>query len=138
VDRRITAEHGGVGYTSFSARTGGKDPPPALPPGRTDSIQYDAQGVYRVGNGVSAPLLIRKQEPEYTARARAAKIEGSVVLDVVIMPDGTPDSLKIIRGLDPDLDAKAIECGRSWRFRPALKDGEPVPVRVSIVVNFHL
>ena len=65
---------------------------------------------------------IRKQEPEYTPQARAAKIEGDVVLDVVIMPDGTPDSLKIVRALDPDLDAKAIECVRSWRFRPALKE----------------
>ena len=59
------------------------------------------------------------------------------MLDVVIMPDGTPDSLKIVRGLDPDLDAKAIECVRSWRFRPALKEGKPIPVRVSIVVAFH-
>jgi TonB family protein len=122
----------------FQRGQAAKTPPPALPQGKTDSIQYDAQGVYRVGNGVSAPVLIRKQEPDYTPRARAAKIEGDVVLDVVIMPDGTPDSLKIVRALDPDLDAKAIECVRSWRFRPALKDGKPVPIRVSIVVAFHL
>jgi TonB family protein len=106
----------------FQRGQAAKTPPPALPPGRTDSIQYDAQGVYRVGNGVSAPVLIRKQEPEYTPRARAAKIEGSVVLDVVIMPDDTAESFKIVRGLGPDLDAKAIECVRSWRFRPALKE----------------
>jgi hypothetical protein len=53
------------------------------------------------GNGISAPVLIRKQEPEYTLRPRGAKIEGAVVLDVVIMPDRTLDSLKIVRGLDP-------------------------------------
>ena len=122
----------------FQRGQAAKTTPPALPSGGRDSIQHDAQGVYRVGNGVSAPSIIRKQEPEYTPRARAAKIQGTVLLEVVILPDGTPDNMKILHSVDPDLDAKAIECIRSWRFRPALKDGKPVPVRIMIEVNFHL
>ena len=123
---------------AFQRGQAAKTSPPALPSGGRDSIQHDAQGVYRVGNGVSAPSIIRKQEPEYTPRARAAKIQGTVLLEVVILPDGTPDNMKILHSVDPDLDAKAIECTRSWRFRPALKDGKPVPVRIMIEVNFHL
>jgi TonB family protein len=75
--------------------------------------------VYRVGNGVTPPIPIRRQKPEYTPRARAAEIQGTVVLDVVIMSDGTPDNIKVVQALDPDLDAKAIECARSWHFGPA-------------------
>ena len=123
---------------AFQRGQAAKTSPPALPSVGRDSIQHDAQGVYRVGNGVSAPALIRKQDPEYTPRARAAQIEGTVLLEVVILPDGTPDNMKILHSVDPDLDAKAIECTRSWRFRPALKDGKPVPVRIMIEVNFHL
>jgi TonB family protein len=122
----------------FQSGRAAKTSPPGLPSGRTDSIQPDAQGVYRIGNGVTPPIPIRQQDPEYTPRARAAKIQGIVVLEVVIMTDGTPDNIRVVLALDPDLDAKAIECARSWRFRPALRDGKPVPVRVSIQLTFHL
>lgn len=111
---------------------------PALPSGRSDSRKDEAPGVSGVGVGISPPFLIKKQNPEYTPRARAAKIEGRVVLDVLIEEDGRAGDVKIVRALDPDLDAKAIECVRSWRFRPAMKDGKPVPVRATLDVAFHL
>ncbi len=110
----------------------------ALPSANSQPGQPDYQRVFSVGNGVSAPVVIRKQEPEYTAAARAAGIQGTVVLAVVIRPDGTADTIRVVRSLDPGLDAKAIECARSFRFRPAQKDGQPVAVRATLEINFRL
>lgn len=115
-----------------------KTAPPTLPPGESNRTEYNAGSQSRVGNGVSGPVLIKKREPEYTARARAAKIQGVVLLDAVILPDGTPDDIHVSRSLDPELDAKAIECVRAWRFRPALRDGKPTSVRTTLEVSFHL
>lgn len=82
-------------------------------------------------------MLIHKEEPEYTDSARAAGIHGSVSLEIVVKPDGTPDIVRVSRSLDPVLDAKAIECARKFRFRPATLDGKPVPVRATLEINFH-
>jgi TonB family protein len=111
---------------------------PALVPVPTPLNQRDTQGIYTIGNGVSAPMLIRKREPDYTEAARAARVQGSVLLDIVVQPDGTAGAIEVRRSLDLGLDAKAIECVRDWRFRPGMKNGRPVPVRASVEINFHL
>ena len=95
-------------------------------------------GVFRVGGGVSAPLLIHKVEPEYTDEARAAKYQGTVSLYVEIGPDGTPTNIKVVRSLGLGLNEKAIECVKQWRFKPGMKDGRPVTVMATIEVNFRL
>lgn len=102
---------------------------PVLPPGKL---------VTREKPFTTAPFPIYRREPEYTERARAARIEGTVVLEVIIQPDGKVEVLRVVRSLDPDLDAKAIECARTWRFRPGTKDGKPVAVTATIEVNFRL
>ena len=123
---------------AFQRGATAKTPAPSLSAGRASLTQPDSSGVYRVGGGVSAPILIRTQEPEYTARARAARTQGTVVVDVVIGLDGIAGNIRVLKSLAPDLDAKAVECVRSWRFRPGKKDGEPVPVWASVEVNFRL
>jgi TonB family protein len=95
-------------------------------------------GVYHVGNGVTAPQLIYKVEPQYTETARAAKYQGTVLLFLVVQPDGTATDFKVVRSLGLGLDEKAIEAVRQWRFRPGAKDGAPVPVAATIEVNFRL
>jgi TonB family protein len=97
-----------------------------------------AQGVYRVGGGVSAPALISKVEPQYTEEARAGKIQGTVLLGIDIGPDGVAGNFEVLRSLEPGLDLKAIEAVQNWRFRPGKKDGAPVTVRATIEVNFRL
>jgi TonB family protein len=99
-----------------------------------------AQGkVYRAGEaGVSQPALIRKVEPQYTEEARQRKIEGGVKLQVEVTPDGYADNIRVVQGLDPGLDEKAIESVEQWRFKPGMKDGEPVSVYATIEINFHL
>jgi TonB family protein len=96
------------------------------------------EGVYRVGNGISAPSLLSKVEPQYTQEARAGKIQGTSLLMVEIGPDGIARNITIQRSLEPGLDQKAIDAVTQWRFRPGTKDGVPVTVAATIEVNFRL
>ncbi len=93
---------------------------------------------FRLGGINSPPVPIHKPDPEYTAEARAARIQGSVILKVIIGEDGTTSDIQVVRGLDPGLDAKAVECVRTWRFRPAMKQGRPVAFPANIEMNFRL
>lgn len=95
-------------------------------------------GVYRIGGGVSAPALIFKVEPEYSEEARKAKFQGTVVLAVVVDEKGQPRDLKVVRPLGLGLDEKAIEAVKKWRFKPGLRNGQPVAVAATIEVNFRL
>lgn len=95
-------------------------------------------GVFRVGGGVSAPMLIYKVEPEYSEEARKAKYQGTVVLYVEVDPNGRARNLQVVRSLGLGLDEKAIEAVMKWKFRPGMKDGRPVTVAATIEVNFRL
>jgi TonB family protein len=99
---------------------------------------FYSEGVYRVGGGVSVPRLLTTQEPEYTAEARAARIEGSVGLIVTIGQDGIARDIRVEKSLGYGLDEKAIECVCKWRFSPGVMNGEPVPVAANISVGFSL
>jgi TonB family protein len=94
--------------------------------------------VFRVGGGVSAPVLLYKKEPEYSEEARKAKHQGTVVLSVQIDPSGHATNMKVIRSLGLGLDEKALEAVASWKFAPGKKDGKPVTVEAQIEVNFRL
>ncbi len=95
-------------------------------------------GAFKVGGGVSAPSLLQKVEPEYSEEARKAKYLGTVVLAVVVTPEGTASQIRVQQSLGLGLDEKAIEAVKKWRFRPGMKDGRPVPVAATIEVNFRL
>jgi protein TonB len=95
-------------------------------------------GVFRVGDGVSAPRAIYDPEPQYTDEARKAKYQGVVLLSLIVTPDGRPRNIHVARSLGMGLDEKAIEAVRNWKFEPARRDGRPVAVQVSVEVNFRL
>ncbi len=95
-------------------------------------------GVYKVGGGISAPQAISSPDPDYTEEARRAKKQGTCVLWLIVNAAGRPRDIKVVRGLGLGLDAKALEAVRQWRFQPALKDGKPVDVQISVEVEFHL
>jgi TonB family protein len=95
-------------------------------------------GVFRIGRDVSAPVLVSKVEPEYSEEARKAKYSGTVLLSLIIDERGLPRDIKVVRPLGLGLDEKAIEAVRKWRFRPALKAGQPVAVSASVEVAFRL
>jgi periplasmic protein TonB len=95
-------------------------------------------GVYKVGGGISAPQAISAPDPDYTEEARRAKKQGTCVLWLIVDAAGRPRDIKVVRGLGLGLDAKALEAVRQWRFQPALKDGKPVDVQISVEVEFRL
>lgn len=95
-------------------------------------------GVYKVGGGISAPTAISSPDPDYTEEARRAKKQGMCVLWLIVDSTGHPRDIRVARGLGFGLDAKAVEAVKQWRFQPALKDGRPVDVQISVEVEFHL
>jgi TonB family protein len=94
--------------------------------------------VYKVGGDVTQPHVIYKVDPAYTDEAGQAKIEGTVMLKVVIGTDGLAHDISVVKGLDAGLDGKAAEAVQQWRFAPGTKNGEPVAVQATIEINFRL
>jgi len=94
--------------------------------------------VYRIGNGVSAPTPLTRKDPEYTDEARAAKLSGTVVVYAEVGADGFAHNLAVLSGIGMGLDENAIAAIRQWTFKPAMKDGQPVAVGITIEVNFRL
>jgi TonB family protein len=99
-----------------------------------------AEQVYDVGNGVSSPVPIRQQDPTYTRAAMQAKVEGEVVLSGIVETNGLLDHVRVTKSLDTvyGLDQAAIDAATKWMFKPAMKDGRPVPVHVQLVLEFRL
>jgi protein TonB len=95
-------------------------------------------GVLRVGGGISAPQPVLTPDPEYTDEARRAKTQGTCTLWLIVDAAGRPRDIRVVHGLGFGLDAKAMEAVQQWRFDPALKDGKPVTVQISIEVEFKL
>lgn len=102
------------------------------------TVRSTAGSVYKVGGDVMAPILISKLEPEYTQDARAAKYQGTVVLYAEVGPDGIAHNIEVRRGLGLGLNDKAVQAISQWKFKPGTRAGQPVPVSVTIEVNFRL
>ena len=97
--------------------------------------------VYEPGvGGVSDPKLIREVKPGFTADAMRATIQGVVVMEVVVLADGTvdPSRIRITRSLDRDHDQHAVIAVSQWRFRPSERLGKPVASRVTVELAFTL
>ena len=97
-------------------------------------------GAYRPGSGITLPTVLREVKPAYTADAMRAKVQGSVWLECIVMPDGSVGDVKVTRSLDPifGLDQEAIKAAKQWRFRPGMRQGDPVPVIITIELTFTL
>jgi len=91
----------------------------------------------RVSQGVTAGLIISKVQPVYPAEARAARVEGTVILSAVIGKDGSIANLEVISGPAPLVDA-AVDAVKQWKYRPYMLLGQPVKVDTQITVNFQL
>ena len=92
----------------------------------------------RRGAGVSNPKVIHYVDPKYTKEARKAHLQGVVVLSVVVGADGVPREIKVRRSLGMGLDEEAIKALNKWRYRPSMKDGQPVAVMITVEMNFRL
>jgi TonB family protein len=98
------------------------------------------QPIYEPGNGVSLPSVVKQVRAQYTQEGRDAHIEGTVVLSTVVLADGSVGDVNVTRSLDTTygLDAEAVKAMKQWEFKPGMKDGKAVAVRVSVNMTFTL
>ena len=89
---------------------------------------------------MSTPRVLREVRPQYTADALRAKIQGTVMVDCVVLPDGTVGRVEVIKSLDNvfGLDQEAVKAAKQWRFAPGMRQGVPVSVLVTIELTFNL
>jgi len=111
-------------------------PPPAVNSAVT--MKYSIGKIYNVGGDVTEPIPIYKPEPAYTKEARAAKLQGTDAFWIVVDTSGNVADAELLRSVDKGLDENAIETLRTWKFKPAMKKGKPVPVKVVVEVSFRL
>ena len=101
-------------------------PDPEKPPNFNDYVYVE-----------ELPEAITKVPPSYPDAAREARVEGTVMVQALVLKDGTVGDIKIVKSI-PELDAAAAACVRQWRFKPALAKGQPVAVWVAVPVKFSL
>ena len=95
-------------------------------------------GVDRIGGSVSAPVVLYQPEPEFSEEARKAKVAGNVLVYLQVDASGRPQHVRVLRGIGLGLDEKAVEAVRQYKFKPAMKNGQPVTVEMNVEVNFQI
>ncbi len=92
----------------------------------------------RVGGDVKPPQLINKVEPSYPEAARKARMEGVVILEAIITASGAVEEVKVLKSVNPLLDAAATRAVQQWKYRPATLNGRAVRVYLTVTVTFNL
>ena len=95
-------------------------------------------GPFRPGSGIEPPSLLKEVRPDYSEEARRQRVEGDVLLEIVVRHDGSVGDVRVRSGLGHGLDQRAVQAVRQWRFAPARRRGTPVDVMVEVSVEFKL
>jgi TonB family protein len=122
------------GASAFVAGTSTVMPPPAPPPPPPPGW---AEGALRVGGNVLMPRKTKHVAPGYPSLAESAGVQGVVILELIIGPDGHVADSRVLRSI-PLLDQAAIDAVRQWEFTPTRLNGSPVPVIMTATVQFTL
>jgi TonB family protein len=91
----------------------------------------------RVGGNIKAPVKTKDVRPVYPEDAKAARVQGVVILEVLVDGEGAVSEARVLRSI-PMLDQAAHDAVTQWRFTPTLLNGQPVPVMMTVTVNFTL
>ena len=94
--------------------------------------------VYKPGNGVSAPVVVKDVKPPYPPAAMKSRVQGAVKIQCVVLADGSVGDVRVTRSLDPEIDREAIATLKKWTFKPGMKDGQPVAVQVEVEMTFAM
>ena len=122
-------EGGVVGDVVVGRIVGGINEPPPPPPAEPEPV--------RVGGNISPPTKTKDAPPVYPPVAQSARVQGIVILEAVIGPSGRVTEVTVLRSV-PLLDEAAIAAVKQWEYTPTLLNGVPVPVIVTVTVNFTL
>jgi len=87
---------------------------------------------------ITPPKLVEVAMPTYTENAKKKKIEGTVVVSIVVDAKGDVTDAKVVKSLDPELDQSALVAVKMWRYKPATKEDQPVAVRMNVNLDFNL
>jgi len=118
---------GGIPGGVVGGVVGGIPPPPPPPPPQ----------VVRVGGDIKEPKKIQDKKPVYPQIAQTAKVQGVVIIEATIGPSGKVQDARVLRPI-PLLDQAALDAVRQWEYSPTLLNGVPVPVIMTVTVNFTL
>jgi len=102
-----------------------------------EAVEQARKEAVRVGGKIRPPTKTKNVTPAYPAAAKAAGVQGVVIIEAVIGADGKVADAKVLRSV-PDLDGAAVAAVKQWEFTPTLLNGKPVPVVMTVTVNFKL
>src|SRR5215813_9800519 len=132
VQNAVGGVEGGVAGGVAGGIVGGLEaapPPPPPPPPPPAPV--------RVGGNIKPPTKVRDVKPVYPSIAQSARVQGIVIIEATIGPDGRVQEAKVLRSI-PLLDAAALDAVKQWVFTPTTLNGTPVPVIMTVTVNFTL
>ena len=131
-----------VAHAALAARVTALQQPTASPPQTTAETPWPPVGVFRpdARSGVTTPRPIDETKPILPGRAYRANVQGTVVMEAVVQPDGTVGDVRVVRSLDKQfgVDDAAVTALKRWRFAPGKKDGVAVPVLVEVEMTFAI
>jgi len=125
---RVATVSGDIGGVVGGIPGGVPEAPPPPPP---------PPAPVRVGGNIQAPKKVKDVNPVYPPIAQSARVQGVVILEATIGPNGNVQDVRVLRSI-PLLDAAAIEAVKQWAYTPTLLNGVPVPVIMTVTVNFTL
>jgi TonB family protein len=100
-------------------------------------VRADGSAAHLAPSNLAAPVPTKKVDPKYPPTLAADHVEGEIVLYGVIRRDGSIDSVQLVRGLDPELDANSVSALSQWKFRPATRENTPVELEAIVHIPFH-
>jgi TonB family protein len=101
-------------------------------------LSPNQDGPRTASSDLTGLALVRKVDPKYPPELIEQNVQGEVILYAVIRADGSVDSIQLVRGIDPQLDANAKSALSQWKFRPALKNGVPVDLEAIVHIPFKI
>jgi periplasmic protein TonB len=118
----------------------GTGPGGGIGPGNGPGYGPGADGgvVYSPGRGIVPPVPIYAPEAEFSDEARRSKYQGVCLISIIVDTHGNPQNPRVVQRLGMGLDEKAIEAIRRYKFKPGTRDGKPVPVLITIEVDFRM
>ena len=126
-----------VGAATFPVELGSESPV-ALGSIQEEAEETEEAPPFFVAGDVTRPVKISGEAPRYSEIAREARIEGVVILELIIGKQGSVESIEVLKGLPMELTDRAIEAVETWRYQPATLKGEPVRVLFNVTINFQL
>jgi TonB family protein len=102
-----------------------------------EAIEKAEKEAIRVGGKIRPPKKTKDVTPVYPTDAKSAGVQGVVIIEAVIGADGKVAKTKVLRSV-PQLDGAAVAAVKQWEFTPTLLNGKPVPVVMTVTVNFKL